>query len=767
VPFYRAEDDRLAGSSMSATAGIANQKSPVRRLRGSDQRVGDIVGNIMMNVTKLIDASVKNNAALESVDALRGSGIIQKEPLKWTPAVVSMKQVKKVLIDRGVIVPDNKEGIHLSDIPAEALEGFQKMFAINAPKGDGIISVMRDGKREYYYTNDMLLYRSLAAINKKAFGEWIQLFRQPKRLLTTAITIDPSFMLANFMRDTGSAYVLSRDNGVPVVGAIEGFNKALFEDETMRTLMSAGAAFENGFITGGDPRATRKVLRQAMKSKSFGKTVLDTPFKLGRAWLHMGASIENSNRVAVYQAAIRAGKSKKQAAYEAKDLMDFSMGGDWPAIQFLVQTVPFMNARAQGLYRLQRGATENPKGFAMKGMLVGLAGMAVYMAFKDDERYKELEMWDRHAYYHFWIGDNHYRLPKPFEVGAIFNTIPEIFMEYLYSKETDAGKDLLRGMGHMINETFNMSPIPQTFQPIREAKNNKSYFTNNPIVSYYESKRLPPDQYRYRTSPTMIELARNLPSGLDTVSGKIRSPLHLQNFYAGYTGTIGRYALQASDMLVRSLADYPLPPSVEDTDIPVWGRFIRGDAPARRTKYEREVYKLLDKTTAIQGSLSFHEKMGNVDEYLETHSENEPYIRAAGGLEVIRENIQNINRAIMLIHMNENKDAKGNPLPPDHKDYYTAERKRDEINALELSRNHLFKEGYKMRPGGEYNRNAEPITKNQVIDLIDSFGVDNSTAYMRSIQESAPDTYELLDLVSQDLSLRNLTSLASAGKINE
>lgn len=767
VPFYRAEDDRLAGSSMSATAGIANQKSPVRRLRGSDQRVGDIVGNIMMNVTKLIDASVKNNAALESVDALRGSGIIQKEPLKWTPAVVSMKQVKKVLIDRGVIVPDNKEGIHLSDIPAEALEGFQKMFAINAPKGDGIISVMRDGKREYYYTNDMLLYRSLAAINKKAFGEWIQLFRQPKRLLTTAITIDPSFMLANFMRDTGSAYVLSRDNGVPVVGAIEGFNKALFEDETMRTLMSAGAAFENGFITGGDPRATRKVLRQAMKSKSFGKTVLDTPFKLGRAWLHMGASIENSNRVAVYQAAIRAGKSKKQAAYEAKDLMDFSMGGDWPAIQFLVQTVPFMNARAQGLYRLQRGATENPKGFAMKGMLVGLAGMAVYMAFKDDERYKELEMWDKHAYYHFWIGDNHYRLPKPFEVGAIFNTIPEIFMEYLYSKETDAGKDLLRGMGHMINETFNMSPIPQTFQPIREAKNNKSYFTNNPIVSYYESNRLPPDQYRYRTSPTMIELARNLPSGLDTVSGKIRSPLHLQNFYAGYTGTIGRYALQASDMLVRSLADYPLPPSAEDTDIPVWGRFIRGDAPARRTKYEREVYKLLDKTTDIQGSLSFHEKLGNVDEYLATHSENLPYIRAASGLESVRENIQKINKVIMAIHMRENVDDEGKPLPPDHEDYYSAERKRDEINVLEETRNNLFREGYKMRPGGEYNPEGEPVTQEQVIDLIDNFGVDNSTAYMRSIQESAPDTYELLDLVSQDLSLRNLTSLASAGKINE
>jgi hypothetical protein len=220
-------------------------------------------------------------------------------------------------------------------------------------------------------------------------------------------------------------------------------------------------------------------------------------------------------------------------------------------------------------------------------------------------------------------------------------------------------------------------------------------------------------------------------------------------------------------MLVRSLADYPLPPSAEDTDIPVWGRFIRGDAPARRTKYEREVYKLLDKTTDIQGSLSFHEKLGNVDEYLATHSENLPYIRAASGLESVRENIQKINKVIMAIHMRENVDDEGKPLPPDHEDYYSAERKRDEINVLEETRNNLFREGYKMRPGGEYNPEGEPVTQEQVIDLIDNFGVDNSTAYMRSIQESAPDTYELLDLVSQDLSLRNLTSLASAGKINE
>jgi hypothetical protein len=36
----------------------------------------------------------------------------------------------------------------------------------------------------------------------------------------------------------------------------------------------------------------------------------------------------------------------------ARDLLDFSMQGSWPAFRFFTQVVPFMNARIQGLYKL-------------------------------------------------------------------------------------------------------------------------------------------------------------------------------------------------------------------------------------------------------------------------------------------------------------------------------------------------------------------------------------------------------------------------------
>ena len=740
VPFYRMQDDRLIGG-LNPRNGIANQKSPIKRLRGKENAgIGDVVNNIFINTTKLVDTAVKNNAAKSAVDALRGSGLISKAPMAVSSELIPNSQLRLVMKDWGV---------DPNSVPADAFEGLRKMMAIHAPEGEGHVSILRNGKKEYYYTDDVLLYRALSSINMKQFGNWINFFRGPKRLLTEWITIDPAFVIANLIRDTGSSFVVGKDFVPPILGAAGGMAEALVGTDTIRAMVGSGAAFENGYTTGSDPNATKRLLRRHAKKTGIANTVLDTPFKLYRAWRHVTTASENANRVAIYHAARRAGKSHKRALFEAKDLMDFSMGGDWPVVQFLIQTVPFMNARAQGLYRLGRGAKENPVGFALKGLMLGFASWLLYMKYREDERYEELEMWDKHAYYHWWVGDEHYRLPKPFEVGVIFSTIPEMFTEAYLSDAPDAEKELMKGFAHALTETFSMSPIPQTAQPIVESLSNYNFFTGRPIVSFYEQKRLPPEQYRYRTSPAMVELARALPKGLDTHFGKVRSPLHLQNLYLGYTGTLGRYLLMAADAGVRSMKDYPLPPKWEDTDWPVWGRFIRGDAPARRTKYETQVYELMNRVTAIQGSLNFLEKTNQIDRYLETQEQDLPYIRAASSLEKVREQIRDINTAIMHIHIDTEMDPA---------------QKTEEINILEETRNKVFRQAYELRPGGEYNpADAAPPTRDQVMQLIEEWGVDDSLAYRQMMDSVVPDTAKLLQTIHDDIGLNSLASLARAG----
>ena len=50
-----------------------------------------------------------------------------------------------------------------------------------------------------------------------------------------------------------------------------------------------------------------------------------------------------------------------------------------------------------------------------------LASIALYLAYKDDEDFKEGEQWDRDTYWWFKFpgSDVAFRLPKPFEVGAL------------------------------------------------------------------------------------------------------------------------------------------------------------------------------------------------------------------------------------------------------------------------------------------------------------------------------------------------------------
>ena len=173
------------------------------------------------------------------------------------------------------------------------------------------------------------------------------------------------------------------------------------------------------------------------------------------------------------------GGSHLEASFEAKDIMDYSMGGDWKAIRFLCETVPFLGARLVGLHRLGRGACENPKWFTAKAVTVAIASVLLYLHNRDREEFKELEQWDRDNYYHFFVGDRHYRMPKPFEVGAVFGTLPERLWEYGLDRDGDLLAERLK---FLLSETLSFNPTPQIIRPMAELYMDKNMFTGRSIV---------------------------------------------------------------------------------------------------------------------------------------------------------------------------------------------------------------------------------------------------------------------------------------------
>ena len=71
-------------------------------------------------------------------------------------------------------------------------------------------------------------------------------------------------------------------------------------------------------------------------------------------------------------------------------------------------------------------------------MTIALASMALYalnQALNPDD-WDKMEDWEKDTYFHFWVDGEHFRLPKPFEVGFIFGTIPERMMEQLITDKS-------------------------------------------------------------------------------------------------------------------------------------------------------------------------------------------------------------------------------------------------------------------------------------------------------------------------------------------
>lgn len=344
--------------------------------------------------------------------------------------------------------------------------------------------------------------------------------------------------------------------------------------------------------------------------------------------------------------------------------MDFQMSGASGAVQFITSTVPFMNARMQGLYKMGRAAMEDPKAFAIKGGMVSLASLALWALFKDDDRYKELEDFDRWTYYHFWIGDQHFRIPKPFETGALFSTLPEAFANVATTNE-EAGH-ILDTITQITLDTFAFNPVPQLAKPILEVYFNRNMFTDRPIVG---------------------ERLKGLPSGLQyepwthhtaKLAGKLGiSPKKAEHIIRGYFSTVGAFSMFFTDIIAKQVGDYPdMPKTIND--YPLVGRFLRS-VPARNTKFRNEFYQLaseMDKTYRAVKSL---QQFGEADALQKIRDNDANLLRWRRAFNRVRSRLSIIGKRERYIINN-----KALPIA----------EKRNQLDALILQKNAITQKMY-------------------------------------------------------------------------
>lgn len=474
-----------------------------------------------------------------------------------------------------------------------------------AGKQGRVVAANLGGERRYYEVTDDDLYNAWASFDPQQQNILVTLTAPFKRALQTGVTLLPDFAVANGLRDnvmTALQYPLRARSSLggaavgagvgaatsddPVKGAAIGAGlglgvgglmpNVLRSMSAMRSIVKDDAIYRQWLRDGGggfggfyprDAGGARKLMRELERNSVQASDVIN-PKRWVDALHYIGQVVEQSPRLAAYKDALATGADAAGAVAKSADIsLDFSKIGTHT--KGIAATTAFWNAKVQGWDKLAR-LLKSPKTWAQGAAMITAPSVALWAVNKDNPEYWQRPQWERNL---FWLipkdGGGFWRMPKPFEVGYLFASIPERILDYAHEKDPEA---LAVAMRDMLSTAADGSVplLPTAAQPLVENTANYSFFRNRPIVS--RPDLLPERQFDDRTSSLAV--------GVGKVAGV--SPQKVDNLIAGYTGSAGKIALDVTDRVARAtgLDDRPLPP--DRADVPIVGdmgrRFTTKDA---------------------------------------------------------------------------------------------------------------------------------------------------------------------------------------------
>jgi hypothetical protein len=288
-------------------------------------------------------------------------------------------------------------------------------------------------------------------------------------------------------------------------------------------------------------------------------------------------------------------------------------------------------------------------------MAVTMASLGLLLAYGDDDDWKKREDWDRDTYWWFKIGGIAYRVPKPFEIGAVA-TLAERSAELIFDKEM-TGERFRKVTKDLVWNQLSMNPVPQAAKPIIDLYANKDSFTGRTIESM-SMQRLDPE-HRYNANTTLV--AR----GASAAIGGALSPVQVDHVVRAYFGWLGAFAVGSADMVVRGASDEPTKPARDYFKFASGGMVAELDSASSR--YVTHIYdqaKVLEEAYATYNKLK---KDGKVEEAKEYREDNKEKLDRYRSVENIKQQMSALNEKIRMIERDTRKD-------PD--------KKRAEINYL-------------------------------------------------------------------------------------
>ena len=608
VPFYKVLDPTLTGDKANFGTVV---KNPFKRFKETEVRTEKIqspLEAIYNNTMHHVVIAERNYAFTKLIEMIEAApeqfpNVKRVKGIKATK--VEVKEMEKAFDTK--IKPDFAEGITI----------FRRNHGI---LNDTQIAIYRNGKREVWEVGKELA-EALKNSNRYEASLLLKFISIPSKLLRAGATLAPDFMLRNYGRDSINSGIMSERGFIPFVNSTMGFVHMIKQDKVYREwvksdgMQSTMISFDRNYFS-----------RDMKKWLTAGKVrnQISSPLEMARIYADLFESVSRIGNMKLTHQQLRRRRGeltdrdiRESAGFEGRDIsIDYSKIGS--KVQALNMITSFFNARLQGYARLTKAFKERPGATSWQIFKwITLPSIGLWLWNHNDERYKKLSQWEKDL---FWIvitpeigvgdmvyeDDNDYtvyRIPKPFEPGLLFGTLPEKILDYMYEQN---GEELIKFLkGLFTSNLSGLAPIPDIAKPFMESWSNRSLFTNLPIIPYgtenFAELKMPEYQYNEYTSETAKALGKTIS---EITGGEYGSPARIDSVIQNWTGTLGQYAVQLSDYSLRKFGviDSPEPPATTIEDLPVIKAFLVRAAKGSSSYVER-FYKESKKATAYNSLL--------------------------------------------------------------------------------------------------------------------------------------------------------------------
>jgi hypothetical protein len=639
TPFYRVHEELESAGQMSS----GGNKNPIKRIKGSEFLIVDPIESIIRNTYSLIFAAEQNQPLLAMRNAansgdLKKAQMFEKVPVDQTLAArVNPKEIIEKALGTDTfskLLRTDEEQSFIDKIPEELINIFKPAFN---QKGN-VVTVMVEGKPEYYIAEEQL-YKAIEGLNREDVALAAQIAAIPAKFLRAGATLSPDFMLRNPLRDTGSAAIISKNNFIPVYSTVRGMASVLKQDKYYQAWLLSGG--DMATLVSQDRTDVRKSRDTLLSRNAKIKEYIVNPLQAFRL---MSNFTEQSTRVGEMRGALIAGKDNVEAAYDSRNVSsDFGRHG---AATAAISTMSaFFNARVQGFTILAESIIERPAQTMLKGTLYyTIPSLLLYLVNRDDPEYWEIPRWQKDLFWLVKINGIFYRIPKPFEVGTIFATLPERFFEYVDKKD----KRAIDGLFDLLVMNNIPIPTPTIATPIVENLTNYSFFLDRPIVG--QSLVNLPNEFQY-TSQTS-EVAKFVGSQTGA------SPIKVDNLLNGYFATLGRYTLDAVDGILEGtgVVASVTEPTKQLSDRPVIKAFVVRPPSGSQSNSVNLFYKEREKATKSYNAYKLLLEEGKVEK-ARTYFADHPEIRMRQLYNDVARDVSAIRKAREAIYESETMSA--------------------------------------------------------------------------------------------------------------